>query len=72
MNMWWLIAITCIKEETVGTDLQYRWHLFYHRSFKFSRLPVSILTSILRLQEIVIAKDFTLYIKELATVWQTP
>jgi hypothetical protein len=34
--------------------------------------PVSIVTGILRLQQIVIPKDFTLYIKELATLWQTP
>jgi hypothetical protein len=26
MNVGWLLAITCIKEESVGTDSQYSWH----------------------------------------------
>jgi hypothetical protein len=26
MNMWWLLAITCIEEESVGTDSQHSWH----------------------------------------------
>jgi hypothetical protein len=28
MTMWWLIPITCVKEESIGTDSQYCWHLF--------------------------------------------
>jgi hypothetical protein len=26
MNMGWLLAITCIKEESIGTDSQPSWH----------------------------------------------
>jgi hypothetical protein len=26
MNVGWLLAITCIKEESVGTNSQYSWH----------------------------------------------
>jgi hypothetical protein len=26
MNKGWLLAITCIKEESVGTDSQHSWH----------------------------------------------
>jgi len=27
MDMWRFIAVPCVKEETVGTDPQYCWHL---------------------------------------------
>jgi hypothetical protein len=26
MNRGWLLAITCIKEESIGTDSQHSWH----------------------------------------------
>jgi hypothetical protein len=26
MNMGWLLAITCINEESIGTDSQHSWH----------------------------------------------
>jgi hypothetical protein len=26
MNMGWFLAITCIKEESIGTDSQHSWH----------------------------------------------